>query len=314
VGQYQHDISEQLLKKSLHNVVEDCVNFVGVNINTASKHILSFISGIGPGLSKNITEFRDKNGLFKRREDLLKISKMSEKAFQQSAGFLRIYEGAHPLDSTFVHPERYAEIENWCKKKDVTLDSLVSQSHVKDLFSNDEDLKKQFGEITFIDIIHALKAPTQDPRTLFKSVEFNKTLKTIADIKIGAWYTGVINNITQFGAFVNLGIKESGLIHISQLSDQFVNDPLKIVKVGQEIKVRVLEVDIERKRLSLSCKKEDSTPLPKPKTAPKIQKPQPLKLNKNEFKNKPREPKQKQSFGALNSSAFAALKDLKIKK
>lgn len=255
VGQYQHDINQSKLKKSLTSIVEDCVNYVGVDLNTASYHILSYISGIGPTLAKNIVSFRQKKGGFKKRSDLLKVGRFSEKIYEQAAGFLRIYHGVNPLDGTFVHPERYPEIESWVHKKSCTLKQLITEKNTLDEFKKDTSLKEIWGGQTFKDIIYSLTAPSQDPRDQFKSTEFKKGLKDLSDVEVGQWYTGVVNNITNFGAFVNIGIKESGLVHVSQLADHFVSDPLTVVKVGQELKVKVLEVDINRKRLALSCKK-----------------------------------------------------------
>jgi uncharacterized protein len=256
VGQYQHDINQAKLKKSLTSVVEDCVNFVGIDLNTASYHLLSYISGIGPTLAKNVVKFRDKKGKFKNRESLLKVGRFSEKVYQQAAGFLRIYDGKNPLDATFVHPERFQEIESWCSKESLTVQNLIKEKEVMEKFQKDSTLKNKMGEHTFKDIVSSLKAPSQDPRVAFKSTEFEKGLKELCDVTVGSWYTGVVNNITNFGAFVNIGIKESGLVHISQLADKFVSDPMEVVKVGQEIKVKVLEIDLKRKRLSLSCKKD----------------------------------------------------------
>ncbi|MBL7664646.1 MAG: RNA-binding transcriptional accessory protein [Bacteriovoracaceae bacterium] len=257
VGQYQHDVNENKLKTNLGHVVEDCVNFVGVDLNTASYHVLSFISGIGKTLAQNIVKYRQKNGLFKNRKELLSVGRFSEKIFEQSAGFLRIYGGENPLDATFVHPERFAQIEKWCFDNKIQVKNLVQDPQVQERFAKDQSLKNQMGEHTFNDIVKSLKAPTQDPRTVFKSTDFDREVRTLEEVKVGKWYTGVINNITNFGAFVNIGIKESGLVHISQLSDQFVTNPMDVVKVGQEVRVKVVEVDLDRRRLALSCKSDD---------------------------------------------------------
>ncbi len=255
VGQYQHDVNQTALKKSLESVVESCVNFVGVDLNTASAPLLSFISGIGPTLADNIVKHREESGKFISREALLKIPRFSKKTFEQSAGFLRIYDGENPLDSTFIHPENYELISKWSKEKKVALNDLIrNESLVNQLKT---DLKKtDIGNFTLDDIVKALMVPSQDPRTTFKSTDFRRDVKKIDDLKINEWYTGVVNNITQFGAFVDIGIKESGLLHISQIADKFVENPLEHLKVGEEIKVRVIEVDKERKRISLSCKSE----------------------------------------------------------
>jgi protein Tex len=290
VGQYQHDVHQGKLKRSLGGVVEDCVNHVGVDLNTASFHVLSFISGIGPALSKNIVAHRDKNGKFLNRKDLLKVDRFSEKIFEQAAGFMRIYDSAHPLDRTFVHPERYLELEKWCSENGHEVSDLLGEGETLQKLSKDETVTKSMGELTFQDVLLSLRAPSQDPRTVFKSTEFKKGLKSLADLKVGDWYPGVINNITNFGAFVNIGIKESGLIHISQMSEKFVEDPLKIVKVGQEVKVRVLEIDKERNRLALSCKSEFNGSEPKVGGAFGENRPHRRRPMRQEFRqNKPQE-------------------------
>jgi len=269
VGQYQHDVNQKKLQQSLEGVVEHCVNYVGVDLNTASYHLLQFISGIGPTLSKNVIAFRNKEGRFKNRQELLKVGRFTEKVFQQAAGFLRIYDGDNPFDSTFVHPERFAEINSWCAAHSVEAKDLLNKKEIVAQFAADTDLETKFGEHTFKDIVASLNSPSQDPRTSFKSTNFSKGLKSLADVKVGSVYVGVVNNITNFGAFVDIGIKETGLVHISQLADKFVEDPFKVVKVGQEVKVRVLEIDPERKRLALSCKSDTRRPQPPQKKNPK---------------------------------------------
>ncbi len=257
VGQYQHDVNAIKLKKSLTQVVEGCVNHVGVDLNTASAPLLSYISGVGQGMAKNIVAFRKKNSGFSERSELLKVSRFTEKTFEESAGFLRIYDAKNPLDSTFIHPENYSILENWCLEKKISLEDLVKEdSKIREL-SKDKSLKEQIGEFTFEDIVKCLKSPSQDPRTEFKPFDFRKDIETIADLKVGGHYPGQVTNITQFGAFVDIGLKENGLIHISQMSDTFVEDPLKVLKVGQEVNARVLEVDQQRKRIALSLKSED---------------------------------------------------------
>lgn len=254
VGQYQHDVNQAKLQRSLDAVVESCVNFVGVDVNTASPQLLSYISGIGPTVAQNIVSFRHKKGQFKNRKQLLEVSRFTDKAFQQSVGFIRIYQGENPLDATFIHPEQYPILELWCEQQKVALKDLVSNAEIIQKLSLDNKLKEKIGTHTFDDIVKALKSPRQDPRQEFKNTEFNKSIKKISDLKIGDWYTGVVNNITNFGAFVDLGIKESGLLHISEMSNTFVKNALDHVQVGQEVKVRVIELDLDRKRISLSCK------------------------------------------------------------
>jgi uncharacterized protein len=258
VGQYQHDVNQIRLKKSLEGVVENCVNFVGVDLNTASGPLLSFISGIGPTVADNIVKVREKKGQFKNRTELLKVPRFTQKVYEQSAGFLRIYNGDNPLDGTFIHPERYEILEKWSKENGHLLAELTTDDELIAKLARDNKLKKDIGELSFDDIVKSLKAPKQDPRSEFKSIEFRKDIRSIKDLKAGEWYTGVVNNITNFGAFVDIGVKESGLLHISQIADEFVENPLDKLKVGQELKVKVTEIDTDRKRISLSCKSDAS--------------------------------------------------------
>jgi uncharacterized protein len=255
VGQYQHDVNQARLKKSLEAVIESCVNFVGVDINTASAPLLSQVSGIGPGLATNVVKFREANGAFKSRKDILKIPRFTNKVFEQAAGFLRIYNGEEALDSTFIHPEKYDILKSWAKEQQLSTNDLVTNKEIIAKLERDQKLKTEIGELTFNDVIKALKAPSQDPRTEFKSFEYRKDISKITDLKIGEWYPGMVTNITQFGAFVDIGIKENGLLHVSQISDTFVENALNALKVGQVVSVQVLEVDLDRGRISLTAKK-----------------------------------------------------------
>ena len=300
VGQYQHDVNQIKLKKSLTGVVEGCVNFVGVDLNTASAPLLSYISGIGPSVAENIVKFREKNGQFKNRKQLLKVTRYTNKVFEQSAGFLRIYNGDNPLDGTFIHPERYSILEQWTKNHGHELASLVNDEKLISSLTTDSKLKTELGALTFDDIVKSLQAPKQDPRSEFKSIEFRKDIRKINYLKLGEWYTGVVNNITNFGAFVDMGVKESGLLHISQIADEFVENPLDKLKVGQELKVRVIEVDLDRKRVSLSCKSDSDVEYNKNTTKG----PRPAGQNKA--------PKQ-QPVKNLKNNAFAGLAGLKLK-
>ncbi|MBF0313461.1 MAG: helix-hairpin-helix domain-containing protein [Oligoflexia bacterium] len=254
VGQYQHDVNESKLKRSLTDVVESCVNYVGVDLNTASAPLLSYISGIGPKLAESVVSYRQEKGRFKSREELLTVSRFTQKIYEQAAGFMRIYEGKNPLDATFIHPEKYAILEGWSQKKGISLSELVSDPQIQVNLERDKELESAIGPFTFKDVVHSLKAPRQDPRKEFKSVEFSKMLRSFGDLKEGEWYVGVVNNITQFGAFVDIGIKESGLLHVSEIANEFVENPLSKLQVGQEVKVRVIAIDKERKRISLSCR------------------------------------------------------------
>lgn len=254
VGQYQHDVNQARLKKSLEGVVESCVNFVGVDVNTASAPLLSYVSGIGPTLAQNVVKFREQNGGFKNRKEILKVTRFSPKVFEQAAGFLRIYNGEEALDATFIHPERYADLAGWTKKNSLQMKDLLNDKDLLSKLERDSDFKKEVGEFTFNDMVKALKAPSQDPRTEFKSFEYRKDVSKIGDLKIGEWYPGQVTNITQFGAFVDIGIKENGLLHVSQISDTFVEDAMTALKVGQEVKVQILDIDYERGRISLTAK------------------------------------------------------------
>jgi len=298
VGQYQHDVNQVRLKKTLGAVVEDCVNFVGVDLNTASAPLLSYISGIGPTVAENIVKTREKKGIFKKREDLLGVSRFSDKIYQQAAGFLRIYNGEHPLDGTFIHPENYPHLESWCKENKIEISELVSNAEAIQKLSADSTLKEKLGELTFDDIIKSLRAPKQDPRSEFKPVEFRKDVRKMEDLEIGTWYTGIVNNITNFGAFVDIGLKESGLLHISQISDEFVQNPMDQLKVGETVKVRVIELDLERKRIALSRKSEDGQGV-----ASGVQ--SSPSRGKSKTKQKPQ--------AQIKNNAFAGLAGLKLK-
>lgn len=289
VGQYQHDVNQVKLKKSLGAVVEDCVNYVGVDLNTASAPLLSYISGIGPTAASNLVDYRSKNGKFKTRDELLKVSRFTKKSYEQSAGFLRIYGGENPLDSTFIHPERYETLEKWAKDSGHSLKDLVGDDELINKLSSDGKLKEDIGEMTLTDIVKSLKAPSQDPRKEFKPIEFSKELSDISDVKPGSWYTGVITNITNFGAFVDIGIKVNGLLHVSQISHEFVENALEKLKVGEEVKAKVIEVDMARKRISLSMKSDT----------------QPTYSGGGPTKKKT----QKQ----MKNNAFASLKNFKVK-
>jgi uncharacterized protein len=255
VGQYQHDINQARLKKSLESVVESCVNFVGVDLNTASAPLLAYVSGIGSALAQNVVKYRESHGGFKNRKEILNVTRFSAKIFEQSAGFLRIYNGEETLDATFIHPERYDLLKSWTIENKTDLKELLSNKEIISKLERDHDFKSKVGEFTFNDIIKALKAPSQDPRTEFKSFEYRKDISKITDLKIGEWYPGLVTNITQFGAFVDIGIKENGLLHVSQISDNFVDNAMDALKVGEEVKVQVIDLDLDRGRISLSAKK-----------------------------------------------------------
>jgi len=299
VGQYQHDVNQAKLKKSLSGVVESCVNFVGVDLNTASAPLLSFVSGIGSSVAENVVKHREKIKGFSSREELLKVSRFSEKVFEQSAGFLRIYDGKNPLDGTFIHPEKYEVLNNWCLENKISLNELTKDSNTIGRLEQDNKLKEKLGEFTFIDIVKSLRAPKQDPRDEFRPFEFRSDLKTINDLKPGEWYPGIVTNITQFGAFVDIGIKENGLIHISQMADKFVSNALEVLKVGEKVKAKVIEVDPNRKRIALSLKSDSEI---KRSTRSNIRS-NPINKNQQNFKQK-----------APSNNPFASLSSLNLKK
>ncbi|MCU0550410.1 MAG: RNA-binding transcriptional accessory protein [Leptolyngbya sp. Prado105] len=253
VGQYQHDVDQKLLKKKLDETVESCVNYVGVDLNTASKELLMFVSGVSSTVANNIVTYRNENGAFKDRKSLLKVPKLGAKTFEQAAGFLRIRDGKNPLDNTAVHPESYTILEAIAKDLNVPLAQTAQIA--EQLKSN---LKKYvtdaIGEPTLRDIIGELEKPGRDPRAEFKYATFKAGIKEISDLRVGMELEGIVTNVANFGAFVDIGVHQDGLIHVSQMSDRFISDPNQIVKVGQVVKVRVLEVNEALKRISLTMK------------------------------------------------------------
>lgn len=229
VGQYQHDVEQGALKKSLDQTVESCVNLVGVNVNTASKHLLTYISGLGPTLAQNIVDYRTEHGPFQSRRELLKVPRMGEKAFEQSAGFLRIQGGENPLDNSAVHPESYPIVEQMAKDLKCTLAELISNKELKKKLDLKKYVTDKVGMPTLLDIMEELDKPGRDPRQTIQVFSFDPTVKTIEDLKEGQVLPGIVNNITNFGCFVDVGIKENGLVHISELADRFISDPTQVV-------------------------------------------------------------------------------------
>ncbi len=252
VGQYQHDVDQALLKEELDIVVESAVNLVGVNLNTAGKYLLRYVSGIGDKLAENIVVFRQINGPFKTRQDLLKVKGLGKKAFEQSAGFLRIKGGDNPLDDSAVHPESYPVVYNMTADLSVDVQNLIGNKKLLQQIDIQKFVTDKTGLPTLMDILKELEKPGLDIRKQVSVFSFDDSLKSIEDIKVGQIYPGIVNNITNFGCFVNLGIKESGLVHISNMSDSFVSNPSDIVKLNQQVKVKVISVDIDRKRIGLS--------------------------------------------------------------
>lgn len=254
VGQYQHDVDQSKLKNALNFTVESCVNSVGVNVNTASKELLTYIAGLGPQLAQNIVTYRAENGDFKVRKDILKVPRMGEKAFQQAAGFLRIPEGGNPLDNTAVHPERYALIEKMASNSGCSVMELITNNDLRESINLSDYIEGDVGMPTLTDIMSELEKPGRDPRRGIKVLEFDENVRTIDDVSVGMILNGIVTNITQFGVFVDFGIKENGLVHISELADRFVSNPNEVVSLHQHVKVRVLDIDKSRKRIALSLK------------------------------------------------------------
>ncbi len=254
VGQYQHDVEQSALKKSLDQTVESCVNLVGVNVNTASKHLLTYVSGLGPTLAQNIVNYRAEHGPFTSRKELLKVPRMGDKAFEQSAGFLRIQGGRNPLDNSAVHPESYPIVEQMAKDLQCSVAELISNKEIKNKLKLDKYVSDKVGMPTLLDIMEELDKPGRDPRQTIQVFAFDPDVKTIEDLKEGQILPGIVTNITNFGCFVDIGIKENGLVHISELADRYVSDPTQIVSIHQHVKVKVLSVDLIRKRVQLSMK------------------------------------------------------------
>ena len=252
VGQYQHDVDQTKLKEELDHTVIRCVNSVGVNLNTASKSLLSYVSGIGEKMAENIVTYRSENGAFENRNALKKVPRLGEKAFQQAAGFLRIREGKNPLDNSSVHPEAYGIVEKMAKDNGVSVGELIGNKDKIKAIPLEKYQTDTVGLLVLQDIVKELEKPGLDPRKKAKILEFDPTIKTLSDVKSGMILNGIVNNITAFGCFVDIGIKESGLVHISQLKDGYVNDVNAVVKLHQHVKVKVLEVDDVRKRIQLS--------------------------------------------------------------
>lgn len=254
VGQYQHDVDQKLLKKKLDETVESCVNYVGVDLNTASKELLSYVSGITPAVANNIVAYRNQNGAFRDRKELMKVPKLGPKAFEQAAGFLRIRGGVNPLDNTAVHPESYTIVQAIARDLNVTLDQITPITERLKSVNLSRYVTDTVGEPTLRDILNELEKPGRDPRAQFTYATFQDAVQAISDLKEGMELEGVVTNVANFGAFVDIGVHQDGLVHVSQLADRFVRDPKEIVKVGQVVTVRVLEVNEKLKRISLSMR------------------------------------------------------------
>ncbi|MEP7705622.1 Tex family protein [Paraglaciecola sp. 25GB23A] len=260
VGQYQHDVSQSNLGKSLNTVIEDCVNAVGVDVNTASMALLSHVSGLNKTLANNIVQFRDKNGAFLTRKSLLQVERLGPKAYEQAAGFLRIMNGTDPLDASAVHPEAYPIVQSIVKHSAVAVNDIVGNSDILRKLKPEEFVTAQFGLPTVTDIINELTKPGRDPRPEFKTANFNENVHSLNDLTVGMVLEGVVSNVANFGAFVDVGVHQDGLVHISAMTDKFISDPREIVKAGDIVKVKVMEVDVARKRVSFTMRLNDSAP------------------------------------------------------
>jgi uncharacterized protein len=254
VGQYQHDVNQVQLARGLDAVVEDCVNAVGVDVNTASVALLKQVSGLSSSISENIVAFRNEHGAFKNRNQLKKVPRLGDKAYQQAAGFLRVMNGDNPLDASAVHPEAYPVVEAIIANTQKSIRDLIGQSQFLRKLNPAQFTNERFGLPTVTDILQELEKPGRDPRPEFKSVEFQAGIEKISDLKVGMKLAGVVTNVANFGAFVDIGVHQDGLVHISHLSDNFIKDPRDAVKTGDVVKVTVVEINVERKRIALSMK------------------------------------------------------------
>ncbi len=254
VGQYQHDVEQGKLKKSLDQTVENCVNQVGVNVNTASKHLLTYVSGLGPALAQNIVDYRAEKGPFGSRKELKKVSKLGDKTFEQCAGFLRIPDAENPLDNSAVHPESYHVVEAMAKELNCSVSEMIANKELKQKIKLEKYVSEKIGMPTLLDIMQELDKPGRDPRKGIQIFEFDQSVRTMDDLKEGQILPGIVNNITNFGCFVDIGIKEKGLVHISEMADRFISDPTEVVSIHQHVKVKVMSVDKERKRVQLTMK------------------------------------------------------------
>ena len=254
VGQYQHDVDQPKLKKALDQTVENCVNSVGVNLNTASSHLLTYISGLGPQLAQNIVNYRADNGAFASRKELMTVARMGAKAFEQSAGFLRIPSATNPLDNTAVHPESYHIVERMAKDLGCSVADLIADKDLRQKIDINRYITDTVGLPTLKDIMQELEKPGRDPRKAIKVFEFDKNVRTIDDLREGMELPGIVGNITNFGDLVDIGIKENGLVHLSQMADRFISDPSEVVSIHQQVRVRVMSIDRERKRIQLTMK------------------------------------------------------------
>jgi uncharacterized protein len=268
VGQYQHDVDQNKLQTSLDDTVMSCVNAVGVELNTASKQILAYVSGLGPQLAQNIIEYRDQNGAFKRRDQLRKVPRLGDKAFEQAAGFLRIHHAENPLDTSAVHPERYALVEQMAKDNKCSVKDLMNNDVLRKSIPLQKYISETVGLPTLNDIIAELAKPGRDPREQFEAFSFTEGVNAIGDLKIGMKLPGIVTNITNFGAFVDIGVHQDGLVHLSQIANRFIKDANEVLKVAQKVEVTVTDVDVNRKRIALSMKENEPKPAERERREP----------------------------------------------
>ncbi|QMT58797.1 MULTISPECIES: Tex family protein [unclassified Legionella] len=313
VGQYQHDVNQTRLARSLDGVVEDCVNAVGVDVNTASAALLSHISGLNEALAKNIVLYRDEHGAFKNRAELKNVHRMGEKAFQQAAGFLRIMNGDNPLDASCVHPEAYPLVEKIIENKNIDIKKLIGNKEILHSVNAEQFVDEQYGLPTIRDVLRELEKPGRDPRPEFKTAQFKEGVEDIEHLHEGMILEGVVSNVTNFGAFVDIGVHQDGLVHISAMTNKFISDPRTIVKAGDIVTVKVIEVDKERKRIGLSMKLEDEPASPSVKKIAKASEvKRPPQVKRTEHKKKPEakkiEPAKKTVFNTAMADALAKLK------
>jgi uncharacterized protein len=254
VGQYQHDVDQKALQQSLSQTVASCVNAVGVELNTASEQLLTYVSGLGPQLAKSIVSYRNQNGPFKSREDLKKVPRLGQKAFEQCAGFLRIRGAENPLDSSAVHPESYAIVEKIAALSKLSLAELIGNKDALKQLNPKSFITENAGIETIQDILAELEKPGRDPRASFETMQFDRNIRNLSDLREGMELLGIVTNITAFGAFVDIGVHQDGLVHISEMANRFIKDPNEVVRINQKVKVRILALDIPRKRITLSMK------------------------------------------------------------
>jgi uncharacterized protein len=260
VGQYQHDVNQPRLKERLDQTVMSCVNSVGVNVNTASKHLLSYVSGIGSTIAENIVNFRRQEGKISSRKQLMKVPRLGGKAFEQCAGFLRIPDAEDVLDSSAVHPEAYELVQTMAKDLGVQVNELIGNETLLKQVPVKQYLSEKFGALTIADIINELKKPGLDPRSEAQLFEF-AAIFSIDDVHVGMEVPGMVTNLTRFGAFVDIGVKQDGLVHVSEIAHKYIQDPAEVLKLNQPVKVKVLEVDVARKRIALSIKQTEPAPV-----------------------------------------------------